>query len=1290
MLDAALVRLEPVLAPLQLDPATAHTLLHTPTTRATTATDEQQVDWAALTADELRRRLFDLVRSTTASVLGHPDTAHIDPERSFAAFGVDSLMAIEIRNRLSQATGLKMAATAVFNHPTPVALVEHLRARMPSGGRTAERAAVPARTAPVDEPIAIVGMACRFPGGVRSPEQLWDLVAGGRDAVSGLPTDRGWGDLFDPSPDRPGHIYVRDGGFLHDAAEFDPGLFGISPREALAMDPQQRLLLESSWELFERARIAPTSLRGSRTGVFAGVMYHDYGSRVRNVPPELEGYFTTASAGSVASGRIAYTFGLEGPAVTVDTACSSSLVGLHMACQSLRQDECSLALAGGVAVMASPASLIEYSRQRALAPDGRCKSFSDAADGTVFAEGVAMLLVERLSDAVRNGRQVLAVVRGSAVNQDGASNGLTAPNGPSQERVIVQALSNAGLRPSDVDLVEAHGTGTKLGDPIEAQALLAAYGQDRDEPLWVGSVKSNMGHTQAAAGVAGVIKSVLALRHGVVPKTLHVSEPTSAVEWSAGRVALATEARELPDVGRPHRAGVSSFGVSGTNAHVVLEQAPVVGQVPPAEPVAEDAGEVLPWVLTAASPSALREQARRLAAHPDRAAAADVAHSLLTSRAMLRHRAVVVGRSPEDFAGGLRAVADDASADHVVRGEARNDARVVFVFPGQGSEWLGMATELLAGSPVFAARLEECASAVDPLVDWSLLEALSDPDSLRRPDVVQPVLWSVMVSLAAVWQAHGVRPAAVVGTSQGEIAAACVAGALSLADAARVVVCRSRLVAENLRDDGAIASLALSEDEVRERLTAHPDLTLAGVNSPRAVLVAGPYESVRGFVAACREDGIRTKEAVAGFAAHTERVEALREPMLGGLAGLRPVDSPVPLYSTVTGEEIPGHTMDAAYWYANMRQQVDFQRTTRELLARGHDVFIEISPHPVLTAAVEETMDAAAGSGAVFGTLRRDDGGYRRLALSLAEAHVNGVPVEWGLAGGSQVELPTYPFEHQRFWLDDADGGPTGLEDAGLRPAEHPLLAAAVDLGEDGCVLTGRVSLRTHPWFAEHQARGVALAPGTALLEMALTAGRHVGSERVDELVQHAPLLLPETEPVDLRVRVGPVQDEGTREVSVSSRREGDAEWVRNAEGTLGTGGPVVDDDLAAWPPAGAEPIAPEDVYRRLGEMGLGYGPMFRGLRRAWRSGEEVYAEVALPEGVETSGFAVHPALLDAALHGLALEHDGDETRLPFAWHGVRLGAGIGSSARVRLTPGDSGDVSVVVGDVGGRVVGVV
>ncbi|WP_078876462.1 type I polyketide synthase, partial [Streptomyces sp. 150FB] len=1126
------------------------------------------------------------------------------------------------------------------------------------------------------EPVAIVGMACRLPGGISTPEGLWKLLSDGRDAISGLPADRGWDleALHDEDPDRPGTLYVREGGFLHDAADFDPGFFGMSPREALTVDPQQRLLLEMTWEAVESAGVVPGSLRGSRTGVFAGLMYNDYASRHTTAPDGFEGYLGNGSAASIASGRVAYTFGFQGPAVSVDTACSSSLVGLHLACESLRRGESTLALAGGVVVMSTPGALVEYSRLRALAPDARCKAFAEGADGTAFTEGGSMVLLERLSDAERLGHPVLAVVRGSAVNQDGASNGLTAPSGPAQERVIRAALESAGLSASDVGAVEGHGTGTPLGDPIEARALLEVYGRDRRRPLWLGSLKSNIGHTQAAAGVAGVIKMVLAMRHGVLPRTLHADRPTREVDWSSGAMRLLTDEREWDGEGT-RRAGVSSFGVSGTNAHVILEAAPLTESVVRAR----DTGPLLPWVLSARGEGALRAQARALlpllpAHHPD-----DIALTLALHREAFEDRAAVCGRAPGETAAALRALAEGGTADALVRGTARDTGKVALVFPGGGSQWQGMAVGLLDGSAVFAERMAACARALEPLVDWDLLKVLRS-GTLDTPEVLQAALWAVMVSLAELWRSYGVVPDAVVGGSQGEVAAACVSGALSLADGARVIVVRSRLSTGAPLDEGAVAAVLLSAEEVARRLAGRPALTIAGYNGPYATNVVGDRGELADFVAACTADGARARVLELSTASHSPRVDELRGALLDGLAGIRPRAARTALYSTVTAARTAGEDLGPDYWFANLRRPVDFHRTIRTMVDDGFGIFIEATPHPVLAPGIQDILDASPAGGTALGTLRRGQGDEHRFLRALAEAHTHGVRVDWtavGARGGAhRVDLPTYPFQRDRYWLDAAAPA-ADVTGAGLEALDHPLLRAAVDLDEDGQVLTGRLDLSGQPWLADHRVFGTVLLPGTALVELALAAGRRVGSSRLAELTLHAPLVVPEEGDVAVRVRIAA----DGRAVSVSSRPAGAQEWLRNADGTFDDTEPPATgpDTPGVWPPPDAVAADIDGLYERAAAAGVGYGPLFQGLRAAWHRGDDLLAEVELPEQARPDGFSVHPALLDAALHVLVL--DAEEVRLPFTWSGVRLETTGARRVRVRVSPNGTGAVSIHVTD---------
>ncbi|MFF2120290.1 SDR family NAD(P)-dependent oxidoreductase [Kitasatospora sp. NPDC058184] len=1177
--------------------------------------------------------------------------------------------------------------------PTDDKVVDYLKKVTADLRRTRQR--VRELEAAEHEPIAIVAMSCRFPGDVGTPEELWRLLADGRDAVGGFPADRGWDTdrLLGGNADGTGASYVREGAFLYGASRFDAGFFGISPREALVMDPQQRLLLETSWEAFERAGIDPRSLRGSRTGVFAGTNGQDYAALVTRAPEAAEGYLATGIGASVVSGRISYTFGLEGPAVTVDTACSASLVSLHLAVQALRQGECSLALAGGVTVMSTPLSFVEFSKQRGLASDGRCKAFAEAADGTGWGEGAGMLLLERLSDARRNGHPVLAVVRGSAVNQDGASSGLTAPNGPSQQRVVRQALENARLSTTDVDAVEAHGTGTRLGDPIEAQALLATYGQDRERPLLLGSVKSNIGHTQAAAGVAGVMKMVLAMRHGLLPRTLHVDAPSSQVDWSAGAVELLTEAREWPETGRPRRAGVSSFGVSGTNAHVILEQAPE--EQPADEVPAEEAPApgALPFLLSAKTDQALRDQARRLRDHLDtEAASADLGLSLAVSRTQFAHRAAVVAADGAELAAALEAFAAGEEPARLVSGTADVTGKTVFVFPGQGSQWVGMAVELLDSEPVFAARITECADALAEFTDWKLIDVLRGTEGAPgydRVDVVQPALWAVMVSLAALWQAYGIEPDAVIGHSQGEIAAATVAGALTLQDGARVVALRSQAITA-IAGAGGMVSVAQPAGEID--LTPWQDrISVAAVNGPSSTVVAGDADALDELQAALDARGVHARRVPVDYASHSAHVERIQDELLTLLAPVAPRTSEVPFYSTVDDAWLDTVRLDAAYWYRNLRRTVRLEEAVRALAADGHAFFVEVSPHPVLASAVQDTLDATEATAVAAGTLRRDHGGPARFRSALAALHVRGRTVDWPAVfpGARRTDLPTYPFQHERYWLE-ATASNGDAVDLGLGSADHPLLGASLTLADDdGLLLTGRLSLRTHPWLADHAVLGSVLLPGTAFLDLLVHAGDQAGCDRVDELTLESPLVLPETGGIALQVRVGPADESGRREVTVHSLREDaplDAPWVRHASGWLAqAAAPAVAEDLTAWPPAGATAVDLDGYYERLAAGGLGYGPAFRGLRAAWLDGDDIYAEVRLPEEQRSRAerFGLHPALLDAALHALGCAVDGGEglNLLPFAWSGVTLHASGAAELRVRLSRTGRDSVSLLVAD---------
>ncbi|MBL1103056.1 SDR family NAD(P)-dependent oxidoreductase [Streptomyces sp. 5-8] len=1261
-------------------------------------TPESEREWAVL----------DLVRTEAAAVLGYGRADEVDPDRPFSEMGSDSVTAVEFRTRLNAATGLRVPASVAFDYPTATAVAGYLLDLAP--GESAAPAVVAENTAALDEPMAIVGMACRLPGGVTSPDEFWRLLAEGRDAVSGFPADRGWdlAGLFDPDPDHLGTSYVRESGFLDRVAEFDAEFFGISPREAVTMDPRQRLLLETSWELFENAGLDPLGLKGSRTGVFVGAGPTDYATGAPLAPRSAEGYAVTGSTPAVISGRVSYFFGLEGPAITVDTACSSSLVALHMACQAVRSGECSMAVAGGISVISSPKVFVEFSRQRALSQDGRCKAFADAADGTGFAEGLGLLLIEPLSQARRQGHEVLAVIRGSAVNQDGASNGLTAPNGPSQQRVIRQAVANAGLTLRDVDAVEAHGTGTTLGDPIEAQALLATYGQDRPDgkPVLLGSVKSNIGHTQAAAGAVGVMKMVLAMRHGVVPATLHVDEPSRNVDWTAGEVELAVEAMPWPDSGHPRRAGVSAFGVSGTNVHLIVEEPPAGQRERGDDTGPGSAAPPVPWPVSAASPASLRQQAGRLGrllADEPGARPRDIGWSLASTRAALPHRAVVLGAGRDDYLHRLGLLAADEPDSALVRGTARRKPRAVFVFPGQGSQWSGMAAELLDDSPEFAGYIRECEQALAPYTDWSLTEVLRRADGapgLDRVDVVQPALFAVMVSLARLWQHYGVSPAAVVGHSQGEIAAACVAGALSLDDAAKVVAVRASALAR-LTGSAGMASLHADEEQAAALLAPWQGrVSIATVNSPTQVVVAGDTGALDELTADCERRGIRIRRIEVSYASHSPQVEPMRDDLLAKLDGITPQRARIPFYSAVTGEPADTTGLDAEYWYRNLREPVLFARATRKLLDNGFTMFVEASPHPVLTAAVLDTATSAddAAEPVTVGSLRRDEGGMAQFTAALSLAWVNGADLDWDrlIPGGSRVPLPTYAFDPQRFWMDDesAAADPAAL---GVAAPDHPLLGAAVELADSGgLVLTGRLSAGTRPWLADHAVNGVALLPGTGFAELALRAGAEAGCPQVEELTLEAPLLLHGADPVSLQLVVGPPDDSGHRSLAVYSRPDGQngrgAEWTRHASAVLAAAGDTAPASLAAWPPPGAEPVPmePGAFYAAGAEAGYTYGPSFQGLARAWRNGDEVYAEVSPPAQVqdEADRYGMHPALLDAALHAMVLapsaeqgEGPGRTVRLPFSLAGVSLFAPGPRTLRVRISPAGPGAVALTAAD---------
>ncbi|GAA0553250.1 hypothetical protein GCM10010172_39740 [Paractinoplanes ferrugineus] len=1177
-------------------------------------------------------------------------------DQDFRSLGVDSVGALALRNRLNELTGLRLSVTLLFDHPTPRAVAAEV-VRAFFGGTEQEDTGGPTDGPPDPrEPIAIVGMACRFPGRVDSPADLWRMVHDGRDGITAFPGDRGWdlGALYDPDAATAGTFYPREAGMLEDVAGFDADFFGISPREALAMDPQQRLLLETTWAALEDGGIDGTALRGSRTGVFTGIMNLPYGSPPHQAQPELEGYVVTGTLASVASGRVAYVLGLEGPALTLDTACSSSLVALHLAAQSLQRGESDLALVGGATVMAEPGLFIEFSRLRGLAADGRSKPFSAAADGFGMAEGVAVLVAERLSDAQRLGHPVLALVRGSAINQDGASNGMTAPSGPAQQRVIRAALRDAGLGPVDVDVIEAHGTGTKVGDPIEAQALIATYGRGRpaDRPIRLGSVKSNIGHTQSASGIAGVIKMVEAMRHGVMPRSLHAENPTPEVDWSAGTIELLAENREWPNDEHPRRAGVSSFGISGTNAHVILEEF-VAG------PPAAELGGVTPLILSGKSPEAVRDHAlalhRHLTAHPD-LPLGDVAGTL-AHRAVFAHRAVVSG-DREQIRTALTTVTPVPVA-----------TRVAAVFSGQGAQHLGMGRQLAADFPVFAAALDEACAHLDPLLGRPLREVMwsGGPALIDRTEYTQPALFAFQVALARLWQSWGLTFAALAGHSVGEIAVAHIAGVLTLPDAARLAVTRGRLMGA-LPAGGAMAAVDAPAAEVE----VGGGMAIAAINGPRSVVVSGPEAEVGAAVAGWKDRGHRATVLRVSHAFHSP----LMEPMLAAFAAeLDTLTFHRPTIAISSSADTGHPITTAAYWTDHARNAVLFHRAVTNL--PEVDVLLEIGPGATLTPLVDNGIPS---------TRRNQD---ETPAILTAAA---GLPVDWRriVPAGGPTPLPGYPFQHQRYWL----GGPDVSGAAyGSDPQTHPMLTQRTDLpGTGGVLLSGKLTPGTDPWLSHHVVMDTILLPGTGFVELAVEAGRAVGAGTVEELVLRAPMVFPAGRARELQVWIAPDQGDG-QDLQIRTR-EPAGEWTLHATGLLGTrradtsalgadwAGPV-------WPPAGATEVPGASFYPDLAARGYEYGPAFHGVKALWIRGDDLFADVVLPEGQPT-GFGIHPALLDAALHALPITgrlYDGaDDVRLPFSFNGVSLLSADARRVRMRIRVDDAtGSAAAYATDPDGR-----
>ncbi|WP_327364787.1 type I polyketide synthase [Streptomyces sp. NBC_01296] len=1307
-LDAALASAQPHLVPVRLElaslqreldgggavPALFRSLLRARRQRAgqAGATPGGLLDQlAALAEAERLPSLVRLVQREAAVVLGVSGAEGIGAQQVLKELGIDSLMAVELRRRLSSETGISLPSTLAFDYPTPTAIAGLLLDKLAPGDQPKQKAAPARRSSAADEAIAVVSMACRLPGGIDTPEAFWDLLASGGDAVGGLP-DRWTGlDLYDPDPDAVGKSYSREGGFIEDIERFDASFFGISRREAVSMDPQQRMVLEASWEALERAGIRPDGLTESRTGVYLGTMTSDYGHQGRDLDA-LDGYTSTGYASSVVSGRVSYALGLQGPAVTVDTACSSSLVSIHLAATALRQGECELALAGGVTVMSTPRLFVEFSRLKGMAPDGRCKSFSALADGAGWSDGVGILVLKRLSAAQRDGDPVLAVIRGSAVNQDGRSQGLTAPNGPSQQRVIQDALEAARLTPADIDAIEAHGTGTPLGDPIEAGALAEVFGPDRDaqRPVYLGSSKSNIGHAQAAAGVTGVMKMVLALQHETLPKTLYADEPSPHIEWDGSGLELLNEARPWEREGaRLRRAGVSSFGLSGTNAHVVLEEAPKAASVQAAE---QPSGLPVPVVVSGRDEAALREQAGRWAdwlGGRSEVPVADVAVTAARHRSHFESRASVVAADSAGLVDALRALSDGRSHDAVVTGAALERGKVVFVYPGQGSQWVGMGRALLAENETFRQTIDACDVALRPFTGWSVREVLAgeegDHPPFERVDVVQPALFAMGVGLSAVWRSLGVEPSAVVGHSQGEVVAAVVSGALTLEQGSQIVAQRSQAVLA-CAGQGGMALIERPVGEVEGFVAPYGDaLSVAAVNTAGSTVISGQAEAIVKIVAELSEQNIYARKINVDYASHNAQMDPLLPALASGFESVVPTGTDIAFYSTVTGKVAGGTELDGAYWCRNLREPVRFDRALNQLLDDGHGVFVEISAHPVLSMPL--TDGSADHGGIVVGSLAREHGEPSQLLRNLGLLHVQGHDLDWDrvLGAGNLVPLPSYAFQREHFWMDTpkSSGDVRGV---GLDVSEHPWLGAVTALADgEGHVFTGRLSAAQHPWLKEHAAFGTVLVPGTGLLELALTAAHHVGAESVEELTLLEPMTLSEDSVLRLQVAVGAPDSAGRRPVNVYSRPEGsDADWRRHATGELAETADATTADpdsevfaeLAQWPVPGAERVDLDGFYEGFRARGLDYGPAFQGLTELWRQGDTAYGLIRLPEGLKADDFGVHPALLDAALHTLmgvrGQDASDQKVLLPFEWTGVELLAAGSTGLRVRIDLDDS------------------
>ncbi len=1205
--------------------------------------------------------------------------AEIDMSVPFAHYGLDSVRAVRLTATLAERLGRELSPSLAYEYPTIDALCAHLTEDT-TGHPAPQAADAEVRTVGADEPIAIIGIGCRFPG-ADGPAAFWDLLSEGRDAVGDIPPER-----WTPGPDG-----ARRGGFLEQVDQFDAKFFNISPREAARIDPQQRLLLEVAWEALEDAGQVTARLAGSPTGVFVGVSTYDYGSLQFGRPDLIDAYSGTGGALSIAANRLSYALDLHGPSMAIDTACSSSLVAVHLACRSLREGESTLAIAGGVNVILSPALGLNFSKATLMAADGRCKTFDAAADGYVRGEGAGVVVLKPLSQALTDGDRIYAVLRGSATNHDGRTNGLTAPSRHAQEAVLSEAYRHAGLSPGSVQYVEAHGTGTALGDTIEANALgaILAEGRTPDSRCLIGSVKTNIGHLEAAAGMAGLIKTALALHHREIPASLHFEQPNPHIPFERLALKVADTRTPWPPGNRRAVAGVSSFGFGGTNAHVVMTEAPEVRAAQSHH--ADDRVELLP--LSARSPEALSALAGRYQrALQAGVSSADLSYTAATHRDHHDYRLAAVGRDAAELSESLAAYQQGESRTGLTAGRRRPGPGVIFVFSGQGSQWRSMGQQLNAEEEVFRDALAECDRAMRPHLDSSVVDVLLAGDSFDDIAVIQPATFAIQVALATLWRSWGVEPAAVIGHSMGEVAAAHVAGALDLDDAARVICARARLL-RGAAHGGAMLSAELSRSEADELIAGRQgQVAVAASNSVRSTVLSGDSNVLSELMSEIQQRDRFCRWVDVGVASHSPRMDALRADLSAALTGLRPSAPTTPMYSTVTGAPIDGATLDGAYWVENLCSQVRFSATAQQLLEQDNAVFLEVSPHPVLLSALREDADDIGRSCTLVPSMRRDEGGRDTVLASLGALYASGQSVAWDRLhprGGRLVSAPTYPWQRERFWLDVAVPDISARPVADESPWRGPIRSSAQP---DTVLCEIDVSTDLLPILSDHRVHGSVVVPAAALLELTVAGtARALGTQRrmPRDVAFHRSLVLHGAQPrtVQLVLRGEPSGPASFELHAMDSTGSGTLAWSLLASGAIVTDEP--DGDTAPHHPEDiqnrcTETISGTSFYSRLAQHGLEYGPAFKKVTDVWRRDGEAIARL-MPG--EADG--IDAALLDSCFQVLAAtlpasNGHSHHTYLPVGVADLRVGqmSPDGVWCHARLRDGSGFEPHSVDGDV--------